>query len=68
MVGVLSPQINIHYSAWSGTLFTAGIILFCGSLYLLVLTGIRFFGMVTPLGGVSFIMGWLVLLWGVVKS
>lgn len=38
-----------------------GIVLFSGSLYLLVITGIHRFGMITPIGGVSFICGWLCL-------
>ena len=45
-----------------GWLFTAGIVLFSGSLYILSLTGIRWLGAVTPLGGVAFAAGWLVLL------
>jgi len=44
------------------SLFTAGIVLFSGSLYLLALTGWRFLGPVTPLGGVAFIAGWLALI------
>ena len=43
-------------------LFTAGIVLFSGSLYLLVLTGQRWLGPVTPLGGLLLIGGWLSLL------
>ena len=42
-------------------LFLAGILVFSGSLYLLVLTGERRLGAVTPLGGVAFLLGWLVL-------
>ena len=42
-------------------LFTAGIILFSGSLYVLVLTGKRWLGAVTPMGGVLFLAGWLLL-------
>lgn len=38
--------------------FLAGILLFSGSLYLLALTGVRTFGLVTPLGGVCFLIGW----------
>ena len=38
--------------------FLAGILLFCGSLYLLALTGVRVFGTVTPFGGVCFLVGW----------
>ncbi|MFC3279555.1 DUF423 domain-containing protein, partial [Pseudidiomarina halophila] len=40
-----------------GWLLLAGIILFSGSLYLLALTGAKFFGPVTPIGGVCFIIG-----------
>jgi len=41
--------------------FCAGILLFCGSLYLLALDAPRGFGAVTPLGGVALIAGWLAL-------
>lgn len=49
---------------WSGYLFIAGIVLFSGSLYVLVLTNTPWLGAVTPLGGVAFIAGWLLLAWG----
>jgi uncharacterized membrane protein YgdD (TMEM256/DUF423 family) len=52
-----SPVITI-----SGIAFVIGIILFSGSLYLYALTGNTKFGMVTPLGGLSFIIGWVCLL------
>jgi uncharacterized membrane protein YgdD (TMEM256/DUF423 family) len=42
-------------------LFLAGIILFSGSLYLLAYTGVRWLGAITPLGGLSFLAGWLIL-------
>ena len=45
-----------------GWLFTGGILLFSGSLYILSITGIRWLGAVTPLGGVAFAAGWLMLL------
>jgi uncharacterized membrane protein YgdD (TMEM256/DUF423 family) len=45
----------------SGTLFALGIALFSGSLYLLTLTGIRGLGMITPIGGLAFLAGWLCL-------
>jgi uncharacterized membrane protein YgdD (TMEM256/DUF423 family) len=48
-----------------GWLFIAGTILFSGSLYALTLTGITILGAITPLGGLAFIAGWLVLAWGV---
>jgi uncharacterized membrane protein YgdD (TMEM256/DUF423 family) len=46
-----------------GWLFTIGIVLFSGSLYLLSLSGIRWVGAVTPLGGAALIMGWALLAW-----
>jgi uncharacterized membrane protein YgdD (TMEM256/DUF423 family) len=53
---------------WSGWLMLAGIILFSGSLYGLTLSGIRWLGAITPLGGVAFIAGWLLLALAVFKS
>jgi uncharacterized membrane protein YgdD (TMEM256/DUF423 family) len=52
----------------AGFLFIAGIILFSGSLYLLVLTGTRWLGAITPFGGVAFLAGWLALLIGAWRS
>lgn len=49
--------------ATSGWLFVLGTLLFSGSLYLLSLTGIRWLGAITPLGGVAFLGGWLLLAW-----
>lgn len=46
---------------WAAALFVAGIVLFSGSLYTMTLTGQRWLGAVTPLGGLCFIAGWLVL-------
>jgi len=47
----------------SGSLFAAGIVLFSGSIYLLVLTEQRWLGPITPLGGLCLIAGWVSLLW-----
>jgi uncharacterized membrane protein YgdD (TMEM256/DUF423 family) len=49
------------WSQWSGWLFMAGTVLFSGSLYALALSGIRWLGAITPLGGVAFLAGWLCL-------
>ena len=51
-----------------GWLFTAGILFFSGSLYGLSLTGWRWLGPVTPLGGAAFIAGWALFAWNVWKS
>jgi uncharacterized membrane protein YgdD (TMEM256/DUF423 family) len=45
----------------AGWLFVAGTLLFSGSLYALALTGIRWLGAITPLGGAAFLAGWLCL-------
>ena len=51
-----------------GWLFTAGILLFSGSLYGLSLAGWRWLGPVTPLGGAAFIAGWVLFAWNVWRS
>jgi uncharacterized membrane protein YgdD (TMEM256/DUF423 family) len=48
-------------SALAGWLFVAGIVLFSGSLYVLVSTGAKWLGMVAPIGGSAMIVGWLML-------
>jgi uncharacterized membrane protein YgdD (TMEM256/DUF423 family) len=46
-------------------LFMLGILLFSGSLYVVSLAGIRWMGAVTPIGGLAFMAGWILLGWGV---
>ena len=46
---------------WSGGLMAVGIVLFSGSLYLLALTGTRWLGAITPLGGAAWIIAWALL-------
>jgi uncharacterized membrane protein YgdD (TMEM256/DUF423 family) len=48
----------------AGWLFVAGIVLFSGSLYLMALTGMRWLGAVTPVGGAAFLAGWVCLILG----
>lgn len=48
--------------SWAGYLMLAGIIIFSGSLYVLSLTGISILGAITPIGGVAFIAGWIMLI------
>ena len=49
----------------SGWLFVTGTVLFSGSLYLLSVTGARWLGAVTPIGGLALLAGWLCLAWAV---
>lgn len=51
----------------AGWMFVVGTVLFSGSLYTLVITGIKALGMITPIGGVLFLGGWLVLAFAMVK-
>lgn len=53
---------------WAGRLLVIGVILFSGSLYGLSLTGLAFFGPITPLGGVSIIAGWICAILGARKT
>ncbi len=50
-------------ACWAGYLFALGIVLFSGSLYLLVLTDASWLGLVTPFGGAAFLAGWVLLAW-----
>ena len=48
-------------ATWAGRLFIIGTLLFSGSLYLIALTGVRGFGMITPFGGLALLAGWFCL-------
>jgi len=64
LVGVMSKRGQTdQLLRWSGGLFVIGTVLFSGSLYALALTGIAKLGMITPLGGTTFIAGWALLAW-----
>ncbi len=68
-VGLLCQR--LPKSAWlrgAGWLLAVGILLFSGSLYALALGAPRGFGIVTPFGGVAFILGWVAMVVGVVKG
>lgn len=54
--------------SWAGYLMLAGIIIFSGSLYVLSLTGISVLGAITPIGGVAFIAGWVMLIIAAIKA
>ena len=69
LLGLIALQIPITpYLRWSGWVMLVGIILFSGSLYTLSITNIRWLGMITPLGGTAFILAWLMLTIGIMKS
>jgi uncharacterized membrane protein YgdD (TMEM256/DUF423 family) len=67
-VGILLARFSVGGSTWlsaAGWLFVGGTILFSGSLYALALTGTRWLGAITPIGGVAFLLGWLALAIGI---
>ncbi len=55
-------------ATWAGWLFVSGTVVFSGSLYVLALTGARWLGAVTPLGGLAFLGGWLALAWAALRG
>jgi uncharacterized membrane protein YgdD (TMEM256/DUF423 family) len=57
MIYLLSTRNRLHTGPW--VCFFVGILIFSGSLYLLCVTGMRWLGAITPIGGVSFIAGWI---------
>jgi len=62
LVGVLCTVMIDNASVRSaGWAFLAGTVMFSGSLYILVLSGVKPLGIITPLGGVAFLAGWLLL-------
>lgn len=61
VTGMLLRDLSVPGLRWAGRFFTLGIILFCGSLYLLAITQYRMLGAITPLGGLSFLAGWVFL-------
>lgn len=60
-VALLAAHLPGRLVTWAGVAFAIGIVLFSGSLYVLTLTGIGKLGIITPLGGVAFLVGWLCL-------
>lgn len=60
-VGLLASRDAPRSLRWSGWLFTAGILIFSGSLVAMALTGIKVLGAITPIGGVCFLFGWVAL-------
>lgn len=62
LIGILCQLMpDVPLVRTSGWTLQLGILLFSGSLYVMVLTGMRGLGMITPLGGVAFLLGWLLL-------
>ncbi|MFD2762074.1 DUF423 domain-containing protein [Lentibacillus juripiscarius] len=66
-VGLLLAKVQGSGLMWAGWMFFVGIILFSGTLYIYSVSGIKTFAMITPIGGVAFLIGWVLLGYAVVK-
>lgn len=60
LLGYQFPGLSLKYASW---LLLSGVILFSGSLYTMAITGARWLGMITPIGGAAFIIGWVWIAW-----
>ena len=68
VVGTLAGRWKTGFVKLSGVLFTAGVVLFSGSLYILAITGIGVFGAIAPLGGLSLMAAWTSLIVGAIRQ
>jgi len=68
LIGVLAISFPSELLKWSAIFMVAGIVLFSGSLYVLAISGIKWIGAITPVGGLGFIAGWVLLFFAVWKK
>ena len=61
LLGLLAMNPNLNISPLPFIFFVTGIIVFSGTLYLIPLTGLRWMGAITPIGGFALILGWVFL-------
>lgn len=67
LTGILLLKTQSSMLLSAGWMFVIGILLFSGSLYLYSTTGVRTLAMITPFGGVAFLIGWILLGYGLIK-
>lgn len=68
LITLLSFHLKTRLLHWSAVLMTAGVMMFSGSLYALAMTGMKWLGPITPLGGVCFIFAWLLVMLAGIRS
>lgn len=68
LIGLIGYHLQSKWLNWSGILLVSGIILFSGSLYALSITGIKVLGVITPIGGLAFVAGWICLAVGLFNT
>lgn len=67
-VGLLQMFVKDTSFSFAGWSFTMGIFFFSGTLYLLALTGIKWLGAITPIGGIAFLLGWAFLGYKIIQT
>lgn len=65
IVGLLMEKQDSRLYTWAAILFSAGIVFFSGSLYVLSISKVSILGAITPIGGILFLVGWFLLILGV---
>lgn len=65
LLRMLGANLWLHVAGWC---FAAGILVFSGSLYTLALSGVRWWGAITPIGGLLLIAGWAAMLAGIMRG
>lgn len=65
LIATQRPSIAITNAALC---FAVGVLLFSGSLYVMALSGVRWLGAITPIGGVLFLVGWALVFWAALKQ
>lgn len=69
VTGILYKDVTNQLIKWAGNFFICGIVLFSGSLFLLSAQPLwKWLGPVTPIGGLCFILGWMLIAAGVIKK
>jgi len=68
ITGILQHLFRSHVFRYTSIMFSCGLLLFSGSLYVLCFTGLTGVALVTPVGGLLLIAGWLLLGFGILKS
>ena len=67
IVGLLEINLGKSFN-FTGVLFTSGILIFSGSLYILAITNMKWLGAITPIGGLCFLVGWVILFLHTINS
>lgn len=67
LVGLIATQRPSIAITNAAICFALGVLVFSGSLYVLALSGVRWLGVITPIGGLLFLIGWVLLFWAALK-